>query len=293
MQDALWPYKTLPVWDAQSLPQGFRRAHHTQAGTWAQLTVLHGSVGFAFLDEAGNTTSTHVFDPQHQPPRIEPQAWHTITEVSDDVQCQLQFLCAPADYFSKKHDLMRTHSEVLLALDEYGLSPGHVLDAGCGNGRNTLFLAAHGFTVDAWDVNQERLDNLARIATLENLQDRIHTRCMDFNAMQLPRTEAGYDLVLCTVVLMFLQARAAWHLLEHMQDVTKPGGHNLVVAAMDSADYPRPDFFPFAFAPGELRQAYADWDILKSNEDVGELRHKDAQGNNIRLRFATLLARKR
>jgi len=203
-------------------------------------------------------------------------------------------MCNAEDYFSKKHGLTRTHSEVLQALDTYALNPGHTLDAGCGNGRNTLFLAARGFTVDAWDVNPERLDNLQRIATIEGLGDRIHTRCVDFNTMPAPtNTITRYDLALCTVVLMFVQPHAALRLIAHMQQTTHIGGHNLIVSAMDSDDYPCPDFFPFTLLAGQLRDAYADWNVRKYNEDVGQLHRKDAHGNRIALRFATLLAQKR
>jgi len=290
----LQPYKTLPVWDAHSLPEAFKRAHRTQAGTWAQLTVSRGWLAFEFLDAAGNPVSHHVFDAQHPPPCIEPQRWHKIVETSEDVQCQLQFLCTAADYFSKKHGLTRTHSEVLQALDAYALAPGHTLDAGCGNGRNTLFLAARGFTVDAWDVNPERLETLRRIATIEGLGDRIDTHCVDFNTMPHPTHAAkSYDLALCTVVLMFLQPHAALRLIAHMQQTTNAGGHNLIVSAVDSPDYPCPDFFSFTLAAGQLRDAYADWNVRKYNEDVGQLHRKDAQGNFIPLRFATLLAQKR
>jgi len=292
--DGLKPYKTLPVWDAHSLPEAFKRAHRTQAGTWAQLTVSRGWLAFEFLDAAGEPVSRHVFDAQRPPPCIAPQRWHKITETSADVQCQLQFLCTQADYFSKKHGLTRTHSEVLHALDTIAPAPGHILDAGCGHGRNALFLAARGFTVDAWDVNPERLDKLRHIADVEGLAERMHTRCVDFNAASaLEDATARYDLALCTVVLMFLQPQAALQLVAHMQQTTKIGGYNLIVAAMDSQDYPCPGMFPFTFAPGQLHAAYAGWEVHKYNEDVGQLHRKDAQGNFIQLRFATLLTRKR
>ncbi|HCC1198197.1 TPA: tellurite methyltransferase, partial [Salmonella enterica subsp. enterica serovar Paratyphi C] len=37
---------------------------------------------------------------------------------------------------------------------------------------------------------------------------------------------------------------------------------------------------------------YEGWDMLKYNEDVGELHRTDENGNRIKLRFATMLARK-
>ncbi|MGL4276392.1 MAG: tellurite resistance methyltransferase TehB, partial [Morganella morganii] len=38
---------------------------------------------------------------------------------------------------------------------------------------------------------------------------------------------------------------------------------------------------------------YADWEILKYNENPGHLHRTDAAGNRIRLNFATLIARKK
>ncbi|HBB1309496.1 TPA: tellurite methyltransferase, partial [Escherichia coli] len=51
--------------------------------------------------------------------------------------------------------------------------------------------------------------------------------------------------------------------------------------------------FPFAFKEGELRRYYEGWEMVKYNEDVGELHRTDANGNRIKLRFATMLARKK
>lgn len=189
-------------------------------------------------------------------------------------------------YFTEKYDLTRTHSEVLDAVRV--VKPGKTLDLGCGNGRNSLYLAANGFDVTAWDKNPISIKNVERIKAAEGLEN-LQTNVVDLNAL---RFDGEYDFILSTVVLMFLEANTIPGLIANMQRCTKPGGYNLIVAAMDTADYPCTVGFPFAFREGELRDYYAGWEQLKYNEDVGELHRTDANGNRIKLRFATLLARK-
>jgi len=190
------------------------------------------------------------------------------------------------NYFTDKYGMTRTHSEVVYSAGI--VKPGKTLDLGCGNGRNSLYLAANGFDVTAWDKNANSIDNIESIKAKEGITN-LQTAIQDLNSL---RFDGEYDFILSTVVLMFLQAETIPGLIDNMQRCTKPGGYNLIVAAMDTEDYPCNVGFPFAFKTGELSSYYAGWEQLKYNEDVGELHRTDAQGNRIKLRFATLLARK-
>lgn len=190
------------------------------------------------------------------------------------------------NYFTEKYGMTRTHSEVVYSAGM--VKPGKTLDLGCGNGRNSLYLAANGFDVTAWDKNANSIDNIESIKAKEGIAN-LRTAIKDLNSL---RFDGEYDFILSTVVLMFLQAETIPGLIDNMQRCTKPGGYNLIVAAMDTEDYPCNVGFPFAFKTGELSGYYAGWEQLKYNEDVGELHRTDAQGNRIKLRFATLLARK-
>ncbi|MDF7760518.1 tellurite resistance methyltransferase TehB [Kosakonia cowanii] len=190
------------------------------------------------------------------------------------------------NYFTEKYGMTPTHSEVLNAMNY--ITPGKALDLGCGNGRNSLYLANRGFEVTAWDKNPNSLSNLQRIREAEGLNN-LHIDSVDLNSLSF---EGEYNFILSTVVMMFLEAKTIPGLIANMQRCTRPGGHNLIVAAMDTADFPCNVGFPFAFKEGELRGYYAGWELLKYNEEVGELHRTDEQGNRIKLRFATLLARK-
>ncbi len=191
------------------------------------------------------------------------------------------------NYFTEKYGLTRTHSEVLNAAGI--VPPGRALDLGCGNGRNSLYLAANGFDVTAWDRNSMSIDNLRRIVSAEGLEGMLRSDIVDLDTVKF---DGEYDFILSTVVMMFLQPQTIPGLIDNMQRTTRSGGYNLIVAAMDTEDYPCTVGFPFAFRTGELKRYYAGWELIKYNEDVGELHRTDANGNRIKLRFATLLARK-
>ncbi|WP_434668798.1 tellurite resistance methyltransferase TehB [Klebsiella sp. B345] len=190
------------------------------------------------------------------------------------------------NYFTDKYGLTRTHSEVLYAATQ--VAPGKTLDLGCGNGRNSLYLAANGYDVTAWDKNPMSISTLEGIREAEGLNN-LQTAVQDLNTLSF---DGEYDFILSTVVLMFLQAETIPGLIANMQRCTKPGGYNLIVAAMDTEDYPCTVGFPFAFKSEELRRYYAGWTFLRYNEEVGELHRTDADGNRIKLRFATMLAQK-
>ena len=190
------------------------------------------------------------------------------------------------NYFTEKYGMTRTHSDVVHAATI--VKPGKTLDLGCGNGRNSLYLAANGYDVTAWDKNPMSIHNLLSIRDAEGLEN-LQASIEDLNALSF---DGEYDFILSTVVMMFLEAKTIPGLIANMQRCTKPGGYNLIVAAMDTDDFPCTVGFPFAFKAGELKEYYAGWDLLKYNEDVGELHRTDENGNRIKLRFATMLARK-
>lgn len=283
----LMPYKIMPEWNSQTLPESFRQKHNTKAGTWGKLTIFQGSLTFALMTEEGETTQTLVFTPESDTPFVEPQQWHRIVSCSDDMRCQLAFYCTKEDYFAKKYQLTQTHPDIVDALKI--ISPGKALDLGCGGGRNALYLSLKGFDVTAWDSNENSIEKVRHLATLEKLTN-LHAEVKDLNTVEI---NESYDFILSTVVFMFLNGQSIPSLIHNMQQATRVNGYNFIISAMDTEDYPCTlPFFTFKFKPGELESYYKGWELIEYNENVGALHKTDEQGNPIKLRFATMLAKK-
>ena len=286
MPEKLIAYKRMPLWTKDTMPEAVQRKHNTKVGTWGKITVLKGKLKFVELTEDGEEVASHIFEAGADNPMVQPQAWHRVEALTDDVEWFLEFYCEPKDYFPKKYNSNPVHSEVLEAMES--LSPGKALDLGCGQGRNALFLAQHGFEVTAVDQNELALEILQSIVEQEDLEMTVGL--YDINSANLKQS---YDLIVSTVVLMFLQADRISAIIRNMQDQTNPGGYNLIVCAMDTEDYPCQVPFSFTFKEGELADYYKDWELIKYNENPGHLHRRDENGNRIALRFATMLAKKK
>lgn len=284
--ESLVCYKQLPIWNTETLPKAFQQKHNTKVGTWAKLTVFKGKLKFYELDEEGNELAQHIFTPENPAPFVEPQAWHRVEAFSDDLECQLAFYCRPENYYDKKYHLSAVHSEVL-ELTQH-IQSGRALDLGCGRGRNALYLGRMGFDVTALDNHTESIQTLNEIIEKENIKN-IQTGVYDINLASIDQT---YDVIVSTVVMMFLQRDRIPSIIANMQNQTAPGGYNLIVCAMNTIDRPCPMPFPFTFKENELEEYYQGWKIVKYNENMGKLHKTDANGNPFEFRFATLLAQK-
>jgi SAM-dependent methyltransferase len=64
-----------------------------------------------------------------------------------------------------------------------------VLDVGCGQGRNTVYLARRGLTVDAVDPSRVAIDQLRRQISREPLP--VQTVCASFSDARLERSNYG------------------------------------------------------------------------------------------------------
>lgn len=150
------------------------------------------------------------------------------------------------------------------------LPRGRALDVACGNGRNALFLASQGYTVDAIDIAASALALGRQRAFSLGLRVNWVQADLDSN----PLSEAAYDLI----VVSFYINRA---LAPSLVDTLRPGGalvyehHLKVPQPVDGPTKPE-----HRFAPGELKRLFSRLEVLHYEEGVfqeGERRHAHAR----------------
>ncbi|GIC78621.1 hypothetical protein FMO003_01200 [Moritella sp. F3] len=148
------------------------------------------------------------------------------------------------------------------------------------------YISANLVKVKAIDINPNAIDSLQSIIDQEKITN-IKTQVLDINSASLGNGDTpNYGLISCTVTLMFISPANVDAVIADMHKSTQPGGYNLIVCAMSTEDNPCPVPFPFTLKTGQLRDAYAGWELIKYNEDVGTMH------NGAKLQFATMLARK-
>jgi tellurite methyltransferase len=151
------------------------------------------------------------------------------------------------------------HPDDWLVAQIVRLPPGRALEPACGLGHNSVWLARHGWSVDAVDISQAGLKLAAELAARENVV--VHWIAADLDAWAPP--EGAYDLV---VVLRYLERARLPRLI---MQVLRPGGV-LLYETFTAAHLARPDSRmknpAFALAPGELPRLFPELQVVEYSE---------------------------
>ena len=102
--------------------------------------------------------------------------------------------------------------------------PMRVLDAGCGFGRNLVYLLREGCEVFGIDANPEAVDHVRQLSA--SLQTGLPAENFQVGAIEeIPFPDAFADVVLCNAVLHFARDEHQFHaMLGQLWRVLKPGG---------------------------------------------------------------------
>ncbi|RQV94070.1 methyltransferase domain-containing protein [bacterium] len=154
-----------------------------------------------------------------------------------------------------------------------------ILDVGCGEGRNSIFLSTQGHIVDAFDISSKGIEKSKYLANRKMVN-------VNFFVQDLCSYRFGkdYDVILTHGVLHLIEKDSRNDFLTVMKSHTKPGGFN-VIGIFTNRLPATPDNVPFTkslFDVGELPARYSDWEVIHHCEGTfedthpGEIHHEHA-----------------
>ena len=140
-----------------------------------------------------------------------------------------------------------------------------ILDVGCGEGRNSIFLAEQGHMIDAFDLSEAGIKKAKTIATDKGLN-------INFFVCDLGNFifDKDYDVILSHGVLHLPEKAVRDRFILEAQEHTAPGGYNIIGIFTNRLPV-TPDNAPFTkslFNVGELPEKYTGWKILTHDENT-------------------------
>lgn len=148
-------------------------------------------------------------------------------------------------------------------------SKARILDIGCGNGRNAIYLAKMGFEVHAMDISSTAIKQLkAKLSSLKPLH--VNAWVGDLRNEQF---SGNYDLILAYGVLNSIERKYWEKFIKKIQSHTAPDGLNTIIYFNNLSDQKSVDNYQVLSLakPNEISSYYSNWKIVKN--DVRTTKH--------------------
>jgi tellurite methyltransferase len=138
-----------------------------------------------------------------------------------------------------------------------------VLDLGCGEGRDSVFFAELGAVVTGVDPAADGLDKARRLARRRGVRVRWIEGGM-IDALPAGR----FDLIFSCGSIHYVPRAERRPLFRRLAAMTRPGGHQAHVVFTDRLVHEEKGEIVDYFTAGELREAFVEWQVLRSGERV-------------------------
>lgn len=159
-------------------------------------------------------------------------------------------------------------SEIVQRLVEFGV-PKTAIDLGAGAGRNALFLLLDNCAVTAVECGPESL------AALRQTHHEYPALMVIDSTLQDLELADQFDAVICTMTLHFLHSDEIPAAIDKIKSLTTPDGYVCISSYIDCPENETlPENYTFKFAPNELWNYFADWDIQFYIEDFPNLTNR-------------------
>lgn len=143
-----------------------------------------------------------------------------------------------------------------------------ILDIGCGEGKDAVYMAKKGYTVTAFDLTESGIVKTKRLA--EENRVRIKAYVDDINTFE---TDERFDIIYSSGTLQYLQKDAIRPFFEKITKMTNPHGLNYFNVFVDKpfiAPAPDWDKEETLWKTGDLFSWYAEWKIHYLDETIFE-----------------------
>ena len=145
------------------------------------------------------------------------------------------------------------------------VKPYRLLDVGCGEGKDAVFMARCGYDVTAFDIAQAGVEKAKRLA--EKAGVYVNAFTADVNEY---RPDREYDVVFSSGVLHYIRPQLRGEIFECYKAHTAPGGiHAMNVFVQKPFIAPPPEVEDsYDWHSGELFALYADWRFEHMEEKI-------------------------
>lgn len=146
------------------------------------------------------------------------------------------------------------------------VKPLKVLDIGCGEGKDAVFLARNGYIVTAFDLSETGIEKGKKLAEKCNTYvDFFKADITDFRATEY------YDIIFSSGVYHFIKPEIRKEITANLKEYTNKSGIHAINVFVDKPFVkipPDKDANRFRWKSGELFMLYHDWKLHKTEEYI-------------------------
>lgn len=141
-----------------------------------------------------------------------------------------------------------------------------VLDIGCGEGKDMVWLAKQGYEVVGFDITENGIRKTKMLAESEGVE--VDAYVADINSFEISGT---FDIIYSTGTVQYLEDDCIDGFFEKVKSMTRKGGINWFNVFVDKPFIPLPpdwDDYEKMWPTGKIFTYYPDWKFERIDETV-------------------------